>query len=414
MGNLKLVLFLAWKSIIKGNRWALILVIVVMTFSFANLIFINSLLNGVTKTLDTQLISTTLANVVIEPPENKYYLERASDIVNKVNTVPGIDGVGVHLNYSARIEYEWRDKLSPDDKGKSGNWGIIGVDPGKEDDVTSIHDHIIAGSYLEDGDRNQILLGIEIAGGPGAATSQHLTLGGVNVGDKVRLTYPNGIQREYYIKGVFQAKEIVNADHVAYVTRKELSAIMGTDIFSDRASQVIIKTATTGDEEKYVAEFERLNINGQIRSWSTYGAAIRGIVSSFTFIASLIGQIGLGVAGIVMFIIIYIGVVNKKRQIGILRAIGIKDRLIVYSYLIQALLYAGCGVLFGILIMSYGVVPYFDEHPLDLALGPVGLAVQGSTIRDAVIGLIISAFLAGVVPVVSITRESIIKAIWGS
>lgn len=168
MGNLKLVLFLAWKSIIKGNRWALILVVMVMTFSFANLIFINSLLNGVTKTLDTQLINTTLANVVIEPPENKYYLERAGEIVNKVNTVPGIDGVGIHLNYNARIEYKWQEKRSPDDKGKSGNWGIIGIDPGKEDDVTNIYDHVIAGSYLEDGDRDQILLGIEIAGGPGA------------------------------------------------------------------------------------------------------------------------------------------------------------------------------------------------------------------------------------------------------
>jgi len=414
VGNIKVVLFLAWKSIVRGNRWALILVILVMTFSFANLIFVNSLLNGVTQTLDTQLINTTLANVVVEPPENKYYIERAGEIVNKINQTPGVTGVGIHLNYSARFEYQWQDKRSPSDKGKSGNWNVLGIDPEREKNVTSISSHVIEGSYLDEGDRDQILLGVEIAGGPEAATSQHLTLEGVKVGEKVRLTYPNGIIREYRVKGIFKAREIVNADRMAYVTRKEMSGILGNDIFSDRASQILVRTATTSDEESYVNEFKALGINGIIRTWSSYGATIRGIVTSFTFVASIIGAIGLAVSGVVMFIIIYISVVNRKRQIGILRALGIKDRLIVYSYLVQALLSAICGIILGELIMNYAVVPYFINYPLELALGPVSLAVQSGTVREAIIGLIFAAFLAGVVPVISITRESIIKAIWGN
>ena len=414
VGNIKVVLFLAWKSIVRGNRWALILVILVMTFSFANLIFVNSLLNGVTQTLDTQLINTTLANVVVEPPENKYYIERAGEIVNKINQTPGVTGVGIHLNYSARFEYQWQDKRSPSDKGKSGNWNVLGIDPEREKNVTSISSHVIEGSYLDEGDRDQILLGVEIAGGPEAATSQHLTLEGVKVGEKVRLTYPNGIIREYRVKGIFKAREIVNADRMAYVTRKEMSGILGNDIFSDRASQILVRTATTGDEGNYVAEFKALGINGIIRTWSSYGATIRGIVTSFTFVASIIGAIGLVVSGVVMFIIIYISVVNRKRQIGILRALGIKDRLIVYSYLVQALLFAICGIILGELIMNYAVVPYFINYPLELALGPVSLAVQSGTVREAIIGLIFAAFLAGVVPVISITRANIIKAIWGN
>jgi putative ABC transport system permease protein len=413
-GNIRVVLFLAGKAIIRGNRWALVLVILVMSFSYANLIFVNALLNGVTQTIDTQLINTTLANVVIEPPEDRYYLEHADAIANKVWQVPGVTGVGIHLNSGALFEYGWQDQRLPGEKGKSGNWAVIGIDPAAETGATSIHEHIIAGSYLEPNDRDAILLGIEIAGGPQAATAQHLTLGGVNIGDKVRLTYINGLTREYSIKGVFQAKEIVNADHMAYVTRREMAGIMGNNTFADRASQIIVKTVTTGDEESYVAELKALGIDGQIRSWSSYGAAVRGIVTSFTFVASIIGSIGLGVSGIVMFIIIYISVVNKKRQIGILRAIGIKDRLIVWSYLIQALFCAVCGIIIGGCIMRFGVEPYFLRHPLDLALGPVSLALSDSTSRDAVLGLLLAAFMAGVIPVLSITRESIIKAIWGS
>jgi hypothetical protein len=60
MGNLKLALFLAYKSIIKGNRWALVLIILVMSLSFANLILTPSILSGVTDTLDEQQVNTSL------------------------------------------------------------------------------------------------------------------------------------------------------------------------------------------------------------------------------------------------------------------------------------------------------------------------------------------------------------------
>jgi hypothetical protein len=44
----------------------------------------------------------------------------------------------------------------------------------------------------------------------------------------------------------------------------------------------------------------------------------------------------------------------------------------------------------------------------------VTLALQPTIIRDAVIGLIAAAALAGLVPVLSITRQGIIHAIWGN
>ena len=43
---------------------------------------------------------------------------------------------------------------------------------------------------------------------------------------------------------------------------------------------------------------------------------MRGVISTFEIVASLIGVIGLVVAAVVMFIVIYIGVINRKKQIG--------------------------------------------------------------------------------------------------
>jgi len=413
MGNLKVALFLAYKSILKGNRWALALIIMVMSLSFANLILTPSILSGVANTLNKQQVNTLFANVVIDPEEDEYYLDHVEQIENKIKQIPGVIGVSAHLNSSAFIEYQWQDKGSPADKGKSGNWSVIGIDPNQEVNVTTIHEHIIQGNYLEAGDRDEIVLGIEVAGGDSAQSSSFLTLEGVQVGDKVRLTYPNGVQREYRVKGIFHARE-TQADRLVFVTTKELTSVLGRTIFADRASQVLVKIEQTGDERWFIEELETLGINGEIRSWREYGGAAGGIVSSFNVIASLINGIGLVVAAIVMFIVIYINVLNRKRQIGILRAIGIKTNIVIISYLIQALFYAVLGIIFGEIIMHFAIEPYFTNYPLDLPLGLVSLGIEPSAILKAVLGLILAAIFAGLIPVLSIIRQSIIKSIWGN
>jgi len=412
MRNLKVALFLAYKSIIKGNRWALVLIILVMSLSFANLILTPSILSGVTNTLNKQQVNALFANVVIDPKEDKYYLNHVEQTEKRIEQIPGVVGVSAHLNSEAFIEYQWREKESISDRGKSGTWSVIGIDPEKEVKVTTIQARIIQGSYLEAGDRDEIILGIEVAGNDGAQTSSFLTLGKVQVGDKVRLTYSNGVQREYRVKGIFHARE-TQADRLVFVSRKELTSVLGRTIFADRASQILVKTEQTGDERWLIEELEALGINGEIRSWQEYGG-MGGIVSSFNVIASLINGIGLVVAAIVMFIVIYINVLNRKRQIGILRAIGIKTNIVIISYLIQALFYAVLGIIFGELIMHFAIEPYFTNYPLDLPLGLVSLGIEPSAILKAVWGLILAAIFAGLIPVLSIIRQSIIKSIWGN
>ncbi|MFP3974904.1 MAG: ABC transporter permease [Dehalococcoidia bacterium] len=413
MGILKLSLFLAWKSILKGNRWSLVLIILVMSLSFANLLLTPSILAGITETLNKQQINTLYGNIVIDPQDDDYYLNNAEEIQRKVAQVSGVESVASHLSTSASIEYEWHDKLSFTDKGKSGNWNIVGIEPSRERQVTTIHEHIIEGSYLDTNDRDEILLGVEIAGGEKAETSSFLTLEGVRVGDEVRVTYPNGITRDYTVKGIFKAREITQADRQAFVTRQEMVSVLGQTAFHDRASQIVVKTEPGANQDQVMRDISALSLDTQPRGWQEYGGALAGIVSSFDVIAGLISGIGLIVAGIVMFIVIYINVINKRRQIGIMRAIGIRRDVIVYSYLTQSLFYAALGVIVGGLMFGYGIQPYFESNPLVLPIGLMELAIEASTVRDAVLGLIVAGALAGIIPVLSIIRESIIRSIWG-
>jgi putative ABC transport system permease protein len=412
-GNIKLAFFLAFKSVYKGNRWAVLLIVLVMALSFANLVLTPSILAGVTDTINSQKINALYGNIIIDPDEDKYYIDRAGLIQKTLEQYPGVSGVSTHLNSAALIEYGWKSKTDPDDKGKSGTWKIIGVNPEKESLVTAISQDMLAGSYLVPSDSDRIILGVEIAGGPDASSAPFLNLGGINIGEKVRLTYSNGVQREYTVKGIFKAREI-EADRMAFVSQKEMASVLGPNTFSDRASQIIIKTDSLAQEQPLISAIKSLGINGQVKSWEEYGGGLSSIAGSFDVVASLISAIGLVVAAIVMFIVIYINVINKKRQIGILRAIGVNRITIYISYLSQSLFYAVLGVVLGGLLFGYVIQPYFHSHPLDLSIGLVSLSIDQSIIRNAVIGIILSAVFAGVIPVIRIVRQSIIGAIWGN
>jgi len=413
MGDFKLAFFLAHKSIFKGNRWALILIVLVMSLSFANLLLTPSILMGVTDAINRQQVETLYGDIVVDPLADEYHLNGATELTRMIEQVPGVAGVAARLNYSGTLEHDWRSKDSVLDKGKSGTWSVVGIDPDAEAGVTSIHDSVIDGDYLDERDRDSILLGVEIAGGEEAHSAAFQTLDGVIVGDTVRMTYPNGVQREYEVAGIFRSRDS-QADRMAFVTRAEIASILGRSVYSDRASQLLVSIDDIHTEEQVIQSIQALGTESEVRSWREYGGAMTGVVSSFAVVAGLISGIGLIVAGIVMFIVIYINVIHSRRHIGILRAIGIKRDVIIGSYLVQALFYAVMGVVLGGLAFRFGLQAYFDYHPLDLSIGRVSLALHPGIVESAVAGLVLAAVLAGLVPVFNITRQGIVHAIRGN
>jgi putative ABC transport system permease protein len=412
-GNLKLSMFLAYRSMFRGNKWALGLIIVVMAFSFVNLIFTSAVISGVMTTMDNQMVNTIFSNVIISPREDKFYIERAGELAPALQQTSGVADVSMHLNSTGYIEYGWKGKTFPWEKVKSGNWNIIGIDPEQEARVTTIGHNMVEGRYLDEADTDQIILGIEIAGGANAQTSDFLTLGGIHIGEKVQVSYPNGIQREYTVKGIFRAREMMQADHLAFVTRKEMVSVLGRPHFSDRASEILVKSDGSRIEGDVAASLKGSGTDLQVRTFKEYGGSYRSVISTFEMIAGIIGGTGLIVAAIVMFIIIYINVLSKKRQIGILRAIGLPHNAVLGSYLIQALTYSAMGIALGWLLIRLVLQPYFIMNPIDFPFGYLSLNIESGRIIGSAAGLTVASLLAGLIPSWAVMRESIIKTLWG-
>jgi putative ABC transport system permease protein len=396
--QLKVSAFLAYKSIAKGNKGTTLLTILIMALAFVNLMFMSSLFAGLTDASENQVIEALYSNIVIEPKDEEIYIKDPDSILKKVDSVPGVLGTSAQYITASTITHE----------EKSGAWTVRSVNPDDEIMVSSVPELMITGEYLSKYDRGEIVIGKEIAGGHGGSL-EHLSLGGVVVGDTLEVAFKNGVRREYRIKGIFDTN-FIQSNQLAYITEKEMESVLGT---SDMASQILVKTEGKGGEDKYVEQFTMLGVHEDVKTWSVYAGIVATITQSFNAINALISVIGFFVAGITIFIVIYVSTVSKRRQMGILRAIGIKESIIVRSYVFQAIFYALCGCIAGLMVMFTILVPYYTMHPLVFPMGDVTLVIEQKNAITRGVGLIAAAMVAGFIPSWRAVRETILDAIWG-
>ena len=398
LSNLNLSLFLAYKSITKGNKGTLVLTIFIMSLIFVNLVFTASIFLGLGNTVNNQVINTLYGNVALEPKTDEKYISDVYSLKQKINSVPGITGISAQYVTGAAFSY----------KDKSGAWAIRSINPDDEITVTTIHNFMIDGEYLSKLDSDEIILGKEIPGGYGGDL-EHLSLGGVKVGDSINVLFNNGVSRSFRAKGVFDAN-FQQSNNIAYISQKEMESVLGLE---DKASLILIKTTDKGNEDSYIKQFLELGIKEEIKPWTVYAAMVKNITASFDMIALLIAVIGLFVASVTIFIIIYVNTISKRRQIGILRAIGIEGSVIMHSYILQAMFYAISGTIIGLFIMFFILKPWFITHPLKFPVGFVSLLIVPEKVMVNSISLIAAALAAGLIPSWMAVRETILEAIWG-
>ncbi len=119
-------------------------------------------------------------------------------------------------------------------------------------------------------------------------------------------------------------------------------------------------------------------------------------------------------AAISVGIIIYINVVHKKRQIGIMKALGAKDSFIFKVFIMEAVLFGLIGVSIGD-VLGYLAVKYSEAHPFydDLMKTYTSARFGYYLVYNATIVSFTVTVLAGVYPAIKASRIDIIKAIWG-
>jgi putative ABC transport system permease protein len=140
---------------------------------------------------------------------------------------------------------------------------------------------------------------------------------------------------------------------------------------------------------------------------------LKTFTKSFGSITALLSFVGLMIAAVTIFIVIYIDVMNRKQEIGVLRAIGIKAWIIRATYMLQAAAYALFGIALGLGIFFAALVPFFAVRPLSLPICDAVLVVDAKYLVVRALAVLAVAVVSGLIPALLATRASILDAIVG-
>lgn len=402
MKTLKVATFLAIKSIARGNVRVLLLTIAMLILVYLNLVFTPAILAGAVETVNDKTINYLTGDIIVQAAVEEPVIGNVSEFITEIESVTGVTGASARNSLGADIIYQ----------GERTTSVVYAIEPNQDRKVFQISETIMEGSYLEPEDTDQILLGIQVAGADRKNLELYLSsLKSVHAGDRVTVKYVSGLEKQYTVKGIYYT-ELVQGDIRAYITEKEFENM--NPLMTDKATSILIKTEKDVGLEPIVEKIGGIREGLKFTTWENAEGMLRSMTDSFKQIIVILRVTAFIVAAITIFIITYVDLVNRRRQIGIQRAIGITGSSIIVSYIFRALVYAIVGIFAAALIFKYVVVPVEAYYPFHFPFGDVFLPVNIPYLMSSALILCGVAAVSAFIPAWRTIRTKIVDAIWSS
>jgi putative ABC transport system permease protein len=266
---------------------------------------------------------------------------------------------------------------------------------------------IMEGFLLNGGETSEVVLGY-------GYSNDALDGDGVEVGDKIEL---NG--KIFKVKGIFGKTGSFVMDYLIIVNEKPLRDLIDS---GDELSLIVVKMKdkelidnTKLDIEKALRRSRNVDVGDEDFVVSTPAAAMKTVNSILTGIQIFIV--------IIAFISVFIGtigiintmgtsVVERKKEIGIMKSIGARNRDVFYQFFIEAgllgLVGGLVGVVCGTLISVLGVYGINYQFGTDLVPDIDFFLISFSLLGSFSIGAI-----AGIVPAMNAARQNPVDALRG-
>jgi lipoprotein-releasing system permease protein len=338
---------------LREGRMQTALIMAGTTVGVAVIIFITSLMNGLqaslaTRTLSTQAHITVRApddapNPVLQPGRSSAVLAHIEPRVQRLRSIDQWAGIDRELALLPHVV-----DVSPIAAGSgfafrgnaSKSIALMGVIPERYERIVKIADKLTAGKFRIG--PGEAVIGIELAKDLGAA-----------VGDRIRLVSSENREDVFRISGIFDlGVKDLNRRWVIMPLRSVQSLL-------DLSGGVTHLDLTVDDI--FLAEEVAARITSQTgltaESWMAINTQLLTAFKNQTMTTRtvrlfLVLIVALGIASVLV-----VSVVQKQREIGILRAMGASPRRIMKVFLIQGGIVGGSGALLGsglATLMVYG------------------------------------------------------------
>lgn len=410
--NIRIGLYLALRQIRRASLWTTSLIIFVMVLTFLNLVVLSGILVGLIQGSINQWRHEYTSDVIVSTLDDKTYIENSPNIIAIINTLPQVAAITPRYREGGVLEANYKTRKETDKANRVGAQ-LVGIDPSAEDAVTDLRDSVSSGEYLQAHDYDQVVIGDYLLADRFPIEDPSFpTLKDVDVGSKIRLEV-GGVRREVTIKGLLTSK-VDGVNRGVYMPESQLRTLIGrTD---GNVDEIAIRLKEGADP---IAVRDALTQAGvaDVAKVQTYEDAqpkfLKDIIATFNMLGGAFSSLGLIVASITIFIVIFINALTRRKFIGILKGIGIDGKAIEYSYVFQSIFYAVVGSSIGLVLVYAFLVPFIAAHPIDFPFSDgILVAPLGQTLLRVAL-LVCATLIAGYIPAWMIVRKNTLDSILG-
>ena len=374
---------------LKSSKGQTILIATGIAIGVSVQIFIGSLIQGLQKSLIDKTIGNSSQITVASNKDDKTIEKWEEKISGIKATDSRIEKISPAADSPAFIKYS--DKTAP--------ILIRGLNLDPEVDIYNIKSKIYSGDVPKN--LYEVLIGKNL--------QEELKL---NIGDKISLITPNGKTKESIVTGFYDLK-VANINKSWIITSLKTSQ----DIFdfSNKVTSIEMQLNSKDvfkADEIAISVKEKLSDNNiKVENWKDQNEELLGglngqSVSSLMIQVFVLISVTLGIASVLA-----VTVVQKSKQIGILKAMGIKDRdaskIFLYQGLLLGIAGAILGIIFGITLMV--VFTKFALNPDGTSIIPLYLDYKFIAISGAI--AVASASIAALIPARSSSKLEPIEVI---
>lgn len=359
---------------LKSSKGQTILIILGIAVGVSVQVFIGTLIQGLQKSLVNKTVGNS-SQITITSTNSGGTISDWREKVDKIKTLnTKIKDISPSVDFSASIDKD--EKMYP--------ISVRGFELSNAEKIYNIKGSIVSGS--EPKNEDEVMIGTDLKNDISA-----------KVGDNITIFTPDGSKKEVKIVGIYDLKSSSINDRWVITTMAAAQDIGGLE---DKATTIEIQVndVFTADsimnDIKNIIPTSGIKISNWKASNSSLLSALNGQnASSIMIQIFVLISVILGITSVLA-----ITVIQKSKQIGILKAMGIKDkvssRIFLYEGLILGIFGATFGVTLGIL-WTYSFTKFVlnpDGTPV------VPLYIDYKFIIFSVAIAIFSACIASIVP----------------
>jgi len=358
----KVLTRLAWRYLWRNRRRTLIMLLAIMTAVWA-MLFMIALMRGMVDQMVKDGIQALPGHVQVH---HSLYADDPS-VVNSIDQ-PGPEFIAT-LNNPAVVGWTARVRVPAMVSSERDSLGVtlLGVDPAGEIALGFDTAKVVQGRFLASTSDAGVVIGRKLADRLETTLGKRIVL--------ISQDPDNNISdRGFRIIGIYRAKLENLEERFVYAGRDAVQAML-------KMGSEVSEIAVLGKDYRQVDGLKQL-----VRSHAAPGTTVQSWKTLDAYLATMMRVMDgfVLVWIVVIFMAMSFGLVNtlmmavfeRIREIGLMLALGMRPRLIVYQVLIESLLLLGLGLLAGTALAMATVFPL--RGGIDVSIVSEGMELMGS------------------------------------